>query len=142
MENGIIAAIGSAAAVTSFGVSLINTWRDVRKGRVKLKVNPGWVWRKAPFGEKKLVYAVEVVNLSKFPVVIYEIGFYLSGKEKVLSHSTQGIELEGKGLPLLLPPRTRCLKIFLDSNLQYLWPECKSVYVQTECGVTVKRKVR
>ena len=82
----------AVAAFIGMGLGSLNFWNEKQKQKVKLKVTPKAVFGKGrnadgrefvlttlnEFNEKKSqgIFCVEVLNLSNFPVVIDEVGFF------------------------------------------------------------------
>jgi len=82
----------AVAAFIGMRLGFLNFWNEKQKQKVKLKVTPKAVFGKGrnadgrefvlttlnEFNEKKSqgIFCVEVLNLSNFPVVIDEVGFF------------------------------------------------------------------
>lgn len=63
------------AAVLGAGLGIMNTWNTMSARRVRLKVLPAHAV--VPSGD--LLFSIEVINLSTFPVTVKEVGFALTG---------------------------------------------------------------
>src|ERR1700682_709418 len=70
--------IGAASVGAVLGV--MNTWNAMNQRRVRLRVTP--VFLTTTEGDP-VGYAIEVVNLSAFPVTVAEVGFSASGNRRV-----------------------------------------------------------
>lgn len=64
------AAVTLAIAVLGAVLGILNTWNSINDRRVRIRVVPKWSLAPGFSG-----MAIEVVNLSSFPVTISEIGF-------------------------------------------------------------------
>lgn len=63
----------SAASVGAI-LGIMNTWNAMNQKRVRLKVVPSFAFTTPGMAE---MFAIEVINLSSFPVTVHEIGFTL-----------------------------------------------------------------
>lgn len=89
------------AAFVGMGLGIYNLFRERSKGKVKLKVIPKAVTGEgtSSSGQRAVrtsesdfptdyiheLFAIEVINLSEFPVVIDEVGLFLKGTDRRLS---------------------------------------------------------
>ena len=130
------AILGAAAGLTGAVLGVLNTWRNISRGKVKLKVRPTWVIPLPPNTGSEFAYQVQVTNLSEFPVTIVDVGFNLRGpsKKKATLAPVQGLEPQGP-LPLRLEPRTSYSKVFDPKELSKIESILRSAYARTECGV-------
>jgi len=80
--------------------------------------------------------ALEIVNLSKFPVVLGEVGFYRRGKSTRAAIPKPIVD-EGKEWPYRLGSReSTTVYCTIDELKKLSDPECiASVFVRTECGI-------
>lgn len=120
------------AAFVGMGFGIYNFLRDKSKEQVKLKVIPKSVIGRgtSSSGEDLVkrsqdnfpkdyisdVYAIEVINLSDFPVVINEVGFLLKGTDKRFS-LPEPIMADKKEWPRKLDKRE---SVTIYGNLQSL----------------------
>lgn len=134
------AVLGAVAGMTGAVLGGLNTWVNIRRDRVRLRVRLYEVITMHPdFGGQR-TFAIEALNLSEFPVVITGIGLNLTTKATASLLPAKGTEPKGK-LPLRLEPRTSYTKLFLASGIDKLWPKMRSTYAYTECGVTAKGRI-
>lgn len=63
------------AAVLGAGLGIMNTWNTMSARRVRLKMLPAHAM--APSGA--ILFSIEVINLSTFPVTVKEVGLDLPG---------------------------------------------------------------
>lgn len=120
-------------AVLGAVLGLINTWHAVDKSRVKLRVRPSHA---IPFGgaDERLKFAVEVTNLSAFPITISDVGVFFEGtNQRVLL--ADGVFSDNMRLPHRLESRS---SFSVYSQIPYLKTRhrLKSAYATTQCGVT------
>ncbi|MDI9570298.1 MAG: hypothetical protein QM278_06195 [Pseudomonadota bacterium] len=82
-------------------LGVINTWRQMRRDKVRLKVVPKHVIPVGVIERAQLNFGLEVINMSEFPVVIEDVGLLLvDGRHGTLA-TVPGMESNGK-LPLRL----------------------------------------
>ena len=136
----VIAIIGVVAGTTGAILGIINTWKNIRRDRVRLRVRLFEVITADPLFQGQRTPALEALHLSEFPVVVTDTGINLTERKRATLFPCRGSEPKG-ALPLRLEPRTSYTKIFLASGINELWPSMRSTYVQTECGVTAKGKI-
>ena len=126
------AILGAVAGLIGVTLGLLNTWRNISRDKVKLKVRPTWVM--TLFDDANFAYQVQVINLSEFPITVVDVGFNLSGRDKGSLATVPGSEPQGS-LPLRLEPRTSYSKIFDPKALSSIESIIRSAYARTECGV-------
>jgi len=141
----------AVAAFVGMGMGLLNFWNEKAKEKVKLKVIPKAVKRSGrstsgkefivttqnefPGKNSKDLFVIEVVNLSKFPVVIELVGF-VSKKHKERLYIPEPL-LNGSGdWPRKLESRE---SVTLYGNLSDIFSSnmCGSLFgafAETVCG--------
>jgi hypothetical protein len=118
-------------AVLGAGLGLLNTWSAVNQRRVRLRVKPVHVVTAtgAP------MFGIDVVNLSGFPVTVFEVGFTIGRTVDAARRLTvfQPILVDGKPWPRRLEGRTS-VSVFLDPNSLPVGERIGRAYARTECG--------
>jgi len=116
-------------------LGIMNTWNTVNQRRVRLRVTPKHVLF---IGDSR--FAIEVINLSAFPVTINEVGFEIRG-EGVGKRSCAVVlhpELaDGKPWPRRLEPRedvSACLNV--AHFAVHRGKNIGRAYATTACDVT------
>jgi hypothetical protein len=126
-----------AIAILGAVLGIINTWRNINKDKVKLKVIPKY----AIFsdGEKEQL-CIEVINFSTFPLTIKEVGVQYYGT------SERGAVIkpyiyDGGSFPRKLEQRTS-LSAYLPIEILKSKDDhkVKCVYAMTDCGEIIKGK--
>ena len=125
-----------AIAVLGAALGVINTWVGLSKERVKLSVTPKHA---IPVGgaPDHLQFCVEVVNLSAFPVTIYEIGIFYGGTNN-RSVIPNPVTSDSGPFPRRLEPRSAVTlyserpRSVIDGN------KMKYAFAKTDCGVVQK----
>ena len=133
------AILGAVSGLTGVVLGTLNTWRNIRRDKVRLRVVPQY-----PFpSEESLVlshgreFQIEVLNLSEFSVAIADIGFKLrSGEDFRPKESMVTRPSSGSVLPQRLKPRTSCALAFSTINMDAHWHKVKYAYAHTQCGTT------
>jgi len=76
-------AVTLAIAVLGAILGIINTWHNLDKRRVKLKVTPAHA---IPVGgmDPRLQFCIEITNLSEFPLTISDAGVFFKGTSPIL----------------------------------------------------------
>lgn len=130
----IISAITLAIAILGAVLGILNTWNSINDRRVRLRVVPKW-----SIGPNFQGLAIEVVNLSAFPVTISEIGFTIgrsrSGLPRRAPITSQKI-LNGTVLPIRLDRHHSFSAIFLSQGLSE--HDIRKAYALTSSGVIRK----
>lgn len=139
MQRDLFDIITLAIALLGAVLGIFSTWRMWINDRVRVRVKVSYGFAGIPGpNEHPRTLAIDVVNLSAFPVTIVEVGFTLAGM-----HNRLGLALPeflgGNRLPVRLEARTSATVIqplvaFEHEHLALL--EC--AYVRTACGVTCK----
>jgi hypothetical protein len=131
----LLEGITLAIAVLGAALGLINTWHQLDRTRIKLRVRPKHA---IPFGgaDPRLTFCIEVTNLSAFPVTIEEVGVLYSGTDRRSAYPNP-ILSNGGSWPVRLESR--------DSVTAYGQPPSskaeaplKCAYARTACGITCK----
>ena len=136
----VVAILGVVAGSTGAVLGVINTWMNIKRDRVRLRVRATWAMTALPVQGVEMVAQLEVVNLSEFPVTIADVGFNMSGGG-IASLSTVPGLLNGASLPQRLDPRSRYFKVFSPDAISGIAVEMRSSYARTECGVTARGKI-
>lgn len=133
----ITAVIAAVCGVTALGLSFINTWHQLRRDQVRLKVTPQHIIPVGALRNAHVDFGIEVINLSEFPVVIVDVGFLLAHGHHGTLSTVSHIEPNGE-LPRRLDPHTSYSVCFwLDTNTVDL-AAVKCAYARTQCGTEVR----
>lgn len=125
--------IGLVGAVLGF----INTWHQLSKDAVRLKVTPAsahTLWRDGSVSPEKL--SIEVVNLSTFPVTVKEVGLECITKEGRNGRLVDLSSTTNRGpLPVRLEPR-EALTVLWKGNpkAEPRLAEVRAAYACCQCG--------
>ena len=130
--TGITLGIALLGAV----LGIINTWHQINKNRVKLRVVPKIVQLLQGQDISKKTLCIEVVNLSTFSLTISNVGFMKQRGEGSLI-LLRPILPDGKPWPRRLEPRGTVTAFFSEEGTwnRELASVRKAVAV-TDCGVT------
>jgi hypothetical protein len=147
----ITAIVGAACGSTGVILGIINTWQQISKNAVRLKVIPRMAFMidsnntmtmDRPtemldvFLSKKRPYrlCIEVINLSSFPVTVSDAGF---GDIKKTRQFVFKPELSpGKTWPVRLDSREAVVIYFgFNTKLDVSLLKKKHAYVKTDCGI-------
>jgi hypothetical protein len=133
----VTAIIAAVCGVTALVLSFINTWHQLRRDQVRLKVTPQHIIPVGALRDAHVNFGIDVINLSEFPVVIVDVGFQLTGGRHGTLSTVGCIEPNGR-LPQRLDPHTSYSACFwLDANTVEL-AAVKCAYAQTQCGTEVR----
>ncbi len=112
-------------------LGIINTWRNVDQGRVKLKVVPAHA---IPYGSvnPNLRFCIQVTNLSQFAVTIDEVGVFYNGTKKRGSIITP-VLADGGAWPRRLEPRSS-ISIYSEIPQSIPGTKIKCAFASTQCG--------
>lgn len=133
--NLIIAIIGVLLGLFGTVLSLITTWREFDRDKVKLRVSTSYF---VGTGGAQGIHgiAIDVVNLSAFPVTIREVGFLLHNSKQRLVIVTP-TTTDGGPYPRILQPRSSVsLLASRDDFSEDQINAFQFVYAKTSCGVT------
>lgn len=130
----VIQAITLAIALLGAVLGVLGTWRTFSNDRVRVRVKPSYTMDTV--GVERL--AIEVLNLSTFPVTITHIGFTQIGTARHLQLIAPML-LEGGSLPKRLEPRT-CLTAFAapGATEDRAFDNVVAVYAKTACGLQIE----
>ena len=128
-----IAIIGAVCGVTGVVLGIVNTWRQLRRDKVRLKIVPSHVIPVGAVADPGWNFGIEVINMSEFPVTISDVGFLLNNGDKGTIATLPGFEQYGS-LPLRLEPRTAFSKYFFVDSETNDWKDTKSAYALTLDG--------
>lgn len=131
------AIVGAVCGVAGALLGIINTRHQMQRNKLKLKVMPQHAFPVGGIADAHFNFSIEVINMSEFPVVIADVGFFLVDGCTASLATVQGIESNG-ALPLRLEPRTRYSKCFWLDNDSIDLSRIKCAYARTECGNTVR----
>ena len=129
-----VAIVGVASGLTGAVLGIMNTWRNIRRDKVRLSVQATWAITALLTGKVDTNLQVRVVNLSEFPVTVSDVGFKLRRGKIATLANVPGIEPSGS-LPIRLEPRTAYSKVFGIEALSNIASELECAYANTECGV-------
>ena len=134
MENiTIIQGITLSIAVLGAVLGVINTWHDIDRSRIKLKVRPAHA---IPVGgvDPRLTFCIEVTNLSTFAVTVNDVGVFYYGRDRRGSFVNPVI-IDGGSWPRRLEPRT---SVTVYGQRPESGPDnrLKCAYAKTQCGFT------
>jgi hypothetical protein len=123
--------IGAASVGAVLGV--MNTWNAMNQRRVRLRVTPVFVTTTEvdPLG-----VAIEVINLSTFPLTVAEVGFSAGGDRRVPVQAPQFSD--NKSLPRRVESREAISAMFGPAGFNPP-PGVKlgHAYARTACGRTI-----
>jgi hypothetical protein len=127
-----------AIALLGAVLGLINTWHNLDKKRLKLKVNP---MHTIPVGgvDPSLTFGISIVNLSDFPVVVSDAGVLVkeTGNSMCIVNPVFANGATGSDWPQRIESRA---SITVYSQMPKP-PEGKNyglAYANTQCGEMVK----
>lgn len=126
-------AVTLAIAAVGAALGIINTWRSIDQGRVKLKVVPS---RAIPVGNAPghVAFCVQVTNLSQFAVTIEDAGVFFHGTKKRGSIVSPIFSDDG-GWPRRLEPRSS-VAIYSEAPRSSKGYKVKCAFARTQCGRT------
>lgn len=127
------AIVGAVCGVTGSVLGILNMWRDTRRDKVRLKVVPQHIVSVGLVADQGWNFAIEVINLSEFPVVVADVGFELADGSHGTASPIPGLEPHG-GLPKRLEPHTAYSKIMRVDRQTAPWNQVRRAYARTQCG--------
>ena len=140
------------AAFSGMGLGFYNLWNEQNKKKVKLKVIPKSVLQSGTnsVGQNMILtssnefninntqdeFAIEIINLSTFPVVIDEVGFNISGTKARMSLPVPVLHDNNKEWPRKLESREA---VTVYSSLRELLStpslsKVSNAFAKTSCG--------
>jgi hypothetical protein len=120
-------------------LGVVNTWKALDNDRVKLLVRPA---NATPVGRAEMLYprvqfCIEVINDSRFPVTVKEVGFLHRGT-KARGIVFQPLTNDAAGsTPRRLEAR-EAVSFFMDWPGRFEGRRIKAAYARTACGRTFK----
>ncbi|GAB2180864.1 hypothetical protein DLREEDagrD3_10870 [Denitratisoma sp. agr-D3] len=128
----ILEAVTLAIAVLGAVLGLINTWHQLDRTRVKLKVVPKHA---IPYGaaDARLTFCIEITNLSAFAVTVEEAGVFYKGTDSRGAY-TQPILIDNRPWPRRLESRESVTVYGQPPSVKPGHP-LKCAYARTACGV-------
>lgn len=128
----VLDAITLSIAVLGAALGLINTWHQLDRTRVKLKVVPKHA---IPYGamDPRINFCIEVTNLSAFAVTIEETGVFYRGTDHRGAY-TQPILIDNGPWPRRLESRAS-VTVYGQSPSAKPGHPLKCAYARTACGV-------
>ena len=129
----VTAIVGAVCGVTALLLSFINTWHQLRRDQVRLKI----VSYHAALSNSYVNFGVNVINLSEFAVVLTDVGFCFDDETKGTLSVMKCVEPNGR-LPLRLESHTSYTALFwLDrTSVPLFYIRC--MYAQTQCGTEAR----
>jgi len=124
-----------AIAILGAVLGIINTWRNINKDRVKLKVTPKYVF----FNDgRDNQLSIEIINFSAFSLTITEVGVYYHGSTERAAVIEPHI-YDGGSFPRKLEQRNS-FSVYLPIGILKAKNnhKVKCVYVTTACGESVR----
>ena len=135
MDISVIQLLTFSIAVLGAVLGIINTWHNIDKNRVKLKVMPSHAIH-PPGPYEHLGLSIDVTNLSSFAVTIYEVGLFYKSSDK-RSIIPNPILTDGGKWPRRLEPRSSITLLSqIPNSSQDRRIRC--AFAKTQCGVVVK----
>ena len=115
-------------------LGIINTWHQISKDRVRLRVAPKIVRLVQADQTSGPQLCIEVINLSTFPVTISGVGFCTRGNDLVV---VDPIFLDQGSCPRRLDPR-QSVSAFLNEEWRkdHDLKHARRAFATTQCGVT------
>jgi hypothetical protein len=126
--------IALAIALVGAVLGIMNTWHQLNRDRVRLRVVPKVVNLHSGGNISDSKLCIEVINLSTFAVTVCSVGFTSAKHDLVV---IDPLLLYGGVWPRRLEPR-ECVTAFLNED----WKQSKDIplaqktFARTECGVT------
>ena len=131
LEMTIIQIVTFSIAVLGAVLGIINTWYNLDKNRVKLKVTPAHA---IPVGgiDERLKFCVQITNLSSFPLTISDAGVFFTGTNSRGS-IINPVFSDGGNWPKKLEPRTS-VSVYSQIPEAPAGHKIKCAYAITQCG--------
>lgn len=126
-------AITLAIAVLGAVLGLVNTWYQLDRSRVKLRVSPKHAISVGA-ADPRLTFCIEITNLSAFAVTIEEAGVFYKGTQARGAYA-QPVLIDGGPWPRRLEPRTSVTVYGQPPTAKPGYP-LRCAYARTSCGVT------
>lgn len=129
----VIQAVTLAIAVLGAVLGLVNTWHQLDRSRLKLRVRPKHAISVGAT-DPRLTFCIEITNLSAFAVTINEAGVLYKGTDSRGAY-TQPIIIDGGSWPRRLEPRSS-VTVYGQPPTGNPGHPLKCAYASTACGVT------
>ena len=131
LEITTIQMVTLSIAVLGAVLGIINTWYNLDKMRVKLKVTPAHA---IPVGgiDERLKFCVQITNLSSFPLTISDAGVFFKGTNNRGS-IVNPVFSDGGNWPKKLEPRTS-VSVYSQIPEAPVGHKIKCAYAITQCG--------
>lgn len=133
----VTAIVGAVCGVTALLLSFINTWHQLRRDQVRLKIVPYYAALTGILSNSHVNFGVNVINLSEFAVVLTDVGFCLDGETRGTLSTMKCVEPNGQ-LPLRLESHTSYTALFLLDRTTVPLTYVRCMYAQTQCGTLVR----
>lgn len=133
----VTAIFGAVCGFAALILSAIDTWHQLRRDQVRLKVIPQHVIPVGGLRDAHVNFGIDAINLSDFPVFLVDVGFQLADRRRGTLSTLNRMEPSGE-LPTKLDPHMSYSVCFwLDANTVELGA-AKCAYARTQCGVEAK----
>lgn len=127
-------AVTLAIALLGAVLGLINTWQNIDRDRVKLRVAVNLAYLVTGQGVSRPQIAIEVINRSQFPLTISQLGLEQSGSKNVLA-LVNPIMVDGGTLPRRIEPRSAFTAYFsAEGTQQVIVSNVSRGYAKTASG--------
>ena len=127
--QGITLAVALVGAV----LGIINTWHQLSKDAVRLKIVPAHALPVGHGGAGEWTLSIEVINLSAFAVTVDEVGLELVTKERLINTPTT--TTNHGPLPVRLEPREALTVLcFPELKTDPRLGEVCVAYARCQCG--------
>ncbi|MDP8204970.1 MAG: hypothetical protein P9L95_10610 [Candidatus Tenebribacter mawsonii] len=127
----IIQIVTFSIAVLGAVLGIINTWYNLDKNRVKLKVTPAYAIPVEDI-DQRLKFCVQITNLSSFPLTISDAGVFFTGTDSRGSIISP-VFSDGGNWPKKLEPRTS-VSVYSQIPETPAGHKIKCAYAITQCG--------
>lgn len=129
----VLEGVTLAIAVLGAALGIVNTWHQLDRTKVKLRVTPK---RAIPVGmvDPRLTFCIEITNLSAFAVTIDEAGVRYRGSEARGAYVRPTL-IDGGPWPRRLDSRSS-VSIYGEPPVPPDGASLRDAYAVTSCGVT------
>lgn len=129
----MIQAITLSLATLGAILGIINTWHNLDKSRVKIKVLPQHAIPVGTFNPK-LTFCIAITNLSTFPVTIRNAGVEYQ-KTDIRSVLIKPEMIDNGKWPRRLEPRSS-FTVYMERPERIIGHPIKCAFAETDCGST------
>ena len=133
----VTAIVGAVCGVTALLLIFINTWHQLRRDQVRLKIVPYHAALTGILSNSHVNFGVNVINLSEFAVVLTDVGFCLDSETKGTLSVMKCVEPNGR-LPLRLESHTSYTALFWLDRTTVPISYVRCMYAQTQCGTEAR----